>query len=56
VTTLINWIRQWFCDHVFEYDEVETEWSNSEGGYYKGTTVSRTCKKCGWHKAYRKWS
>ena len=52
--TIVNFIRQCFCKHEFEYEEVMYKSSNDMGGSREGIKVSRTCRKCGWHKAYWK--
>lgn len=52
---IINYIRECFCNHDFKYDEEYCE----ELKYFQtiktsGTKVSKTCKKCGYHKSYWK--
>jgi hypothetical protein len=64
---LINYIRSCFCKHEWEYetfDEIKVD--RPPYGMYcvgdaaiphkiiVGQTVSATCKKCGWHRSYRK--
>jgi hypothetical protein len=55
----INYIRQCFCKHEFEYDEksycntIVDEYGN-EILKQPNIRVSVTCKKCGYHKGYFK--
>lgn len=54
--TLINYIRSLFCKHEFEYGEhYHTDYGFDGDWERRGTKVSRTCKKCGWHKSYWKY-
>lgn len=50
---LINYLRECFCKHQFEYEEKIYSYDNflSNGVL---TKISATCKKCGYHKAYNK--
>ncbi len=52
---LINYIRECFCKHEWERDEEYCEHEKNHGGYMKGTKVSATCNKCGYHKSYWKY-
>jgi len=51
--TIINFFRQCFCKHEFIYEEIfgRLEFPKT---IKEKTRISRTCKKCGWHKAYWK--
>jgi len=46
---LINYFRQCFCQHEFEFDEVFAK--GEFGG--QGIRISMLCKKCGYHRS--KW-
>jgi hypothetical protein len=51
---LINYLRQCFCKHEFTRDQISVfnAYSNSNRpDYYE---VHFECKKCGYHKKYKK--
>lgn len=53
--TIINYLRSLWCTHEFEYDEIHYQTFGYNDEIIKqGMKVSRTCKKCGWHKSYWK--
>jgi RNase P subunit RPR2 len=53
---LIWQIGSAFCRHDFTYEEVYAQNLGSNNDVIKqGDKVSRTCKKCGWHKTYWKY-
>lgn len=54
MTYIINYIRRMFCKHEFQYDEKHSTHYIDDKITRQGTKVSRTCKKCGWHKSYWK--
>jgi hypothetical protein len=51
--------RTLWCHHAWTYDEVD--WTrkrvyvSGKTMNANGTTVSATCTRCGWHRAYQKW-
>jgi hypothetical protein len=52
---LINYLRQCFCKHDFNIEEmayVRIRYGGDEK--IKNIVVSQTCKKCGYHKGYYK--
>lgn len=52
---IINHIRSWFCAHEFTFDETDYKTRGPFGMILRDDVrVSRTCKKCGWHKSYWK--
>jgi len=51
---LIEYIRSLFCKHDFEYENIEAS-SSSDFHFREGVKVSRTCRKCGYHKSYWKY-
>jgi hypothetical protein len=56
---LINYIRQCFCKHEFEYTEVPYEKKylgefDELLGTIKNIRVSMICKKCTYHKKFDK--
>ena len=52
---IVNYLRSMFCDHCFQYEETwKTEQDYTGETLKRGTRVSRTCSKCGWHKTYWK--
>ena len=60
--TLINWLRQVFCKHDWLVEEKNFRVQYMHpfdfqpvGDYSDQTRVSLTCKKCQWHKYYKKW-
>ena len=51
---LVNYFRQAFCRHEWEYAEI---WKKLHDGYrviHEGMYVSVTCENCGYHKSYWK--
>ena len=50
--TIINYLRECFCKHEFEYEEIVIKLFEDFWGRKKEncTKVSATCKKCGFHK------
>lgn len=54
--TIINYFRSLWCTHDFKYEETQyTKWGYDNEVIRAGPKVSRTCKKCGWHKSYWKY-
>lgn len=53
---LINYIRQCFCKHEFEKEEIEVLPKNISlrNIALYNIKVSMTCKKCGYHYRYYK--
>ena len=53
----IHYLRSLFCKHEFEYEEtIFDRYDDGWGGFKENVEkVSRTCKKCGWHKSYWKY-
>jgi hypothetical protein len=51
---LANYIRQVFCKHDFEKEEVYSTCRWGEEIIQSGTKVSLFCKKCGYHKSFWK--
>ena len=51
---LVNYLRQCFCKHELEFEE--GRYCGTEFGIVveENTVVSQTCKKCGYHKSYKK--
>lgn len=51
---LINYIRQCFCKHEFEKDEIRVfyHWNNSNRPDYR--VIHLECTKCGYHTKYKK--
>lgn len=52
--SIINYLRSLFCKHDFTYEEKHCTVTSDLGSSKAGLKVSRTCKKCGWHKSYWK--
>lgn len=52
---IVNYFRQLFCKHNFEYEEIWMEKTDSFGGKYIGEVVYRRCKKCGFESSRNKW-
>lgn len=54
---LINYIHSCFCKHEWEYKEIRdkdpTYLYQLERSIYLDH-IERVCKKCGWHRRYRK--
>lgn len=54
---IVNYLKNLFCKHEFEYEQAEQYKRTNNGEKYRhNILVSRTCKKCGWHKSYEKFS
>lgn len=51
---IINYFRQAFCAHEYEYAEVPYRVSDDFGTRRDGIKVSATCTKCGYHRSYWK--
>lgn len=54
MTRIINYIKQLFCKHIFEFDETDYKSTNMLGGERTGKRVSVLCKKCTYHKSFWK--
>ncbi|OGH75940.1 MAG: hypothetical protein A3A89_00370 [Candidatus Magasanikbacteria bacterium RIFCSPLOWO2_01_FULL_33_34] len=53
---LMNYLREVFCKHDWEREEVKATLKDTYTGDYKtDIRVSSTCKKCGYHKSYWKY-
>ena len=53
---IVNYFRQVFCKHDFEYDEVWMTKGDGFGGIgYRGEVVYKRCKKCGYESSRNKW-
>lgn len=50
---LLNYLRQMFCIHEWEYDEAHVTFG--ENKEKEGTRVFARCKKCGYHETYWKY-
>jgi len=51
--TIISYIMQILCKHDFLYEEKWCKFNRTFRSK-EGTKISRTCKKCGYHKTYWK--
>lgn len=51
---LINYLRQCFCNHEFNRDEIRTFYYNNNSNRPDYITVHMECKKCGYHRKYKK--
>jgi len=51
---LINYFKECFCNHDFNYEEKYYVEKSDFCGSREGDKVSVTCKKCGYHKSYWK--
>jgi len=53
---IINYIRQCFCNHELEFEnqDIRIHYTSFDEGYLQ-TFTSQTCKKCGYHKSYKKY-
>mgnify|MGYP000967855646 FL=1 len=53
---LVNYLREAFCKHDFEYEEKYMVKGNGYGGVeYSGEVVYKRCKKCGYESSRNKW-
>lgn len=52
--TIMQYLRQCFCKHELEFDEVIITQYDFYNRSFERTKVSQTCKKCGYHKSYWK--
>ena len=53
---LINYIRQCFCKHEFEKEEIFFKHEGRHGAHIHDFKISLLCKKCGYHKSFWKYS
>ena len=51
---LINYLRQTFCKHDFEYEDHHVTVNDSFLGTKQGIKVYMRCKKCGYHSNHWK--
>jgi RNase P subunit RPR2 len=51
---LVWYIRSAFCKHDWKIEEYPYEKCMGNEIVETGFKVSATCKKCGWHRRYRK--
>lgn len=47
---LVFYFRSLFCDHVWDYSQMDMT-----SFLRDGPMVSATCDKCGWHRSYWKY-
>lgn len=48
-------IRTWFCNHEWDIEERPYEKHYLDENFVaRNVVVSATCKKCGWHRKYKK--
>lgn len=52
----INYLRQCFCNHEFEYEEklITTTHYDFDNVKTRATVISALCKKCAYHKRMKK--
>lgn len=51
---LINYIRQCFCNHEFEKEEIKVFYYGNDSNRPSYRDIHLECNKCGYHKKYKK--